>query len=188
MSVLMLAWALALAQVMLGLSMLCVMYRIVSGPRAQDRVLALDSLYVIAMLTLLVFGIQTGRTLYFEAALIIALLVVAGAAVTLIGSIGLLRFKTFYDRLHPPTLGSSLGSLLIVAGSIVCFSVLRSRLSVHEILIALFVTLTTPVTFMLLARAALYRDRVEGSENVPQFSGEDAVLTDAQETAARSSD
>lgn len=74
MSMLILAWALALAQVMLGLSMLCVTYRIVSGPRAQDRVLALDSLYVIAMLTLLVFGIQTGRTLYFEAALIIALL------------------------------------------------------------------------------------------------------------------
>lgn len=122
------------------------------------------------------------------AAVLVALLVVAGAAVTLIGSIGLLRFKTFYDRLHPPTLGSSLGTLLIVAGSILCFSVLRSRLSVHEILIALFVTLTTPVTFMLLARAALYRDRVEGSENVPQFSGEDAVLTDAQETAARSSD
>jgi len=68
------AWGLSLSQVMLGLSMLCITYRIVAGPRAQDRVLALDSLYVNAMLALLVFGIQTGRTLYFEAALIIALL------------------------------------------------------------------------------------------------------------------
>lgn len=74
MSTLVLAWALSLAQVMLGLSMLCVTYRIVAGPRAQDRVLALDSLYVHAMLALLIFGMQTGRTLYFEAALIIALL------------------------------------------------------------------------------------------------------------------
>ena len=74
MSLIVLAWALTLAQAMLGLSMICATYRIVFGPRAQDRVLGLDSLYVNAMLMLLVFGIQSGRTLYFEAALIIALL------------------------------------------------------------------------------------------------------------------
>jgi multicomponent K+:H+ antiporter subunit G len=96
------------------------------------------------------------------AALIVALLVLAGAIVTLIGSLGLLRLKTFYERVHPPTLGSTLGMALIVLGSIVCFSVLRSRLSVHEVLIGVFLTLTAPVAFMLLARAALYRDRAEG--------------------------
>ena len=69
-----LAWALTVAQVMLGLSMICATFRAMIGPRAQDRVLGLDSLYVNAMLMLLVFGVQTGRTLYFEAALIIALL------------------------------------------------------------------------------------------------------------------
>jgi len=74
MSLSVLTWALSLAQVMLGLSLICVTYRIVTGPRAQDRVLGLDSLYICAMLMLVVFGIQTGRTLYFEAALIIALL------------------------------------------------------------------------------------------------------------------
>ena len=101
------------------------------------------------------------------AALIVALLVLSGAAITLIGSLGLLRMRTFYQRLHPPTMGSTLGLALIVAASIVCFSVLRSRLSVHELLIGIFVTLTTPVTFMLLARAALYRDRSEKVEDVP---------------------
>jgi len=101
------------------------------------------------------------------AALIVAILVLAGAATTLIGSIGLLRMRNFYQRLHPPTLGSTLGVVLIVAASILCFSVLRSRLSVHELLIGIFVTLTTPVTFMLLARAALYRDRSEKAEDVP---------------------
>jgi multicomponent K+:H+ antiporter subunit F len=69
-----LTWTLTAAQVMLGLSMVCVTCLIAIGPRAQDRILGLDSLYVSAMLMLLVFGIQTGRTLYFEAALIIALL------------------------------------------------------------------------------------------------------------------
>lgn len=100
----------------------------------------------------------------FLAALIVALLVVSGAAVALIGSIGLLRFRSFYDRIHPPTLGTSFGTLLICLASIVCFSVLRTRPSVHEVLIFAFVTLTTPVTYMLLARAALYRDRNEGSD------------------------
>lgn len=101
------------------------------------------------------------------AALVVAVLALAGAAMTMIGSIGLLRFRTFYDRLHPPTLGSSFGTLLIVLASIVCFTVLRSRVSVHEVLIGVFVTLTTPVTFILLARAALYRDRMEGGDDVP---------------------
>ncbi len=105
------------------------------------------------------------------AALIVALLVIAGAAMTLIGALGLLRFKTFYERVHPPTLGSTLGMALIVLGSIVCFSVLRGRPSVHEILIAIFVTTTTPVAFILLARAALYRDRAEKGASEEQDGG-----------------
>jgi multicomponent K+:H+ antiporter subunit F len=44
------------------------------GPRAQDRVLGLDTLYLNAMLLILTFGIQSGSTIYFEAALVIALL------------------------------------------------------------------------------------------------------------------
>ena len=71
---LLLAWSITAAQVMLGLAMGCSALRIFLGPRAQDRVLSLDALYVNAMLLLLTFGIQTGTTLYFEASLIIALL------------------------------------------------------------------------------------------------------------------
>jgi multicomponent K+:H+ antiporter subunit F len=62
------------AQILLGAAMVCATFRLVCGPRAQDRVLAFDSLYVNAMLLLLAFGIGSGSTLYFEAALIIALL------------------------------------------------------------------------------------------------------------------
>jgi multicomponent K+:H+ antiporter subunit G len=46
---------------------------------------------------------------------------------------------------------------------------LQSRPVLHELLITAFVTVTTPVTLMLLARAALYRDRTEGKEAVPPF-------------------
>ena len=71
---LILAWALTAAQIMLGLAMGCAAWRMFFGPRAQDRILGLDTFYVNAMLLLLLFGIQTGRTVYFETALIIALL------------------------------------------------------------------------------------------------------------------
>lgn len=106
-------------------------------------------------------------------AVLVALLTFAGALVTLAGAIGLVRFKTFYDRLHPPTLGSSGGTMLLVSASILCFSFLNTRISVHEVLIGLFVTLTTPVTFILLARASLYRDRIEGNPGVPPVDPED---------------
>jgi len=69
-----LTWSIIAAQILLGLAMACALYRILRGPRAQDRVVGFDSLYVNAMLLLLTFGIQSGGTLYFEAALIIALL------------------------------------------------------------------------------------------------------------------
>jgi multicomponent K+:H+ antiporter subunit F len=78
---LMLAWAITAAQVLIGLAMLCAAYRLLVGPRVQDRVLGLDTLFVNAMLILITFGIQTGRTLYFEAALIIALLGFVGTVV-----------------------------------------------------------------------------------------------------------
>jgi multicomponent K+:H+ antiporter subunit G len=106
-------------------------------------------------------------TLPAWAALMTAPLVLVGAAVTLIGSLGLLRLGNFYARVHAPTLGTTLGAGSILAGSALCFSVLEARPVVHEILIAVFVTLTTPVTLMLVVRAALYRDRTEGSPNIP---------------------
>lgn len=74
MSATVLDWALVAAQVLLALAMVCAVFRLARGPRAQDRVIGLDTLYVNAMLLLLTFGIRTGSSLYFEAALAIALL------------------------------------------------------------------------------------------------------------------
>jgi multicomponent K+:H+ antiporter subunit F len=74
MSTLLLAWSVTAAQVLLGLAMVCAAFRILRGPRAQDRVVGFDTLYVNAMLLLLTFGIRSGTAVYFEAALLIALL------------------------------------------------------------------------------------------------------------------
>ncbi|MCC7548930.1 MAG: cation:proton antiporter [Burkholderiales bacterium] len=101
------------------------------------------------------------------AAFAAALLVLAGALLTVIGSIGLLRLKEFYQRVHAPTMGTALGTGMILIGSMVLFSSLESRLVLHEIAIGVFMTLTTPVTFMLLMRAAMHRA-------APGGGGEDA--------------
>jgi multicomponent K+:H+ antiporter subunit G len=98
-----------------------------------------------------------------------SVLVLLGAGLTLIGSLGLLRFKTFYERVHAPTLGTTLGAGSILIASSLYFSVLQTRPVLHEILIAVFITITTPVTLMLLVRAALHRDWDEGNAGVPKI-------------------
>ncbi|UXN70827.1 K+/H+ antiporter subunit F [Devosia neptuniae] len=74
MSAAILFWTLTTAQVMLALAMVATIYRVIKGPRAQDRIVSLDALYVNAMLLLVVFGIRYGTSVYFEVALIISLL------------------------------------------------------------------------------------------------------------------
>lgn len=74
MSTIVLTWSLLVAQGLLALGVGCAAFRVLRGPRAQDRVVGLDTLYVNAMLLLLTFGIRSGSTLYFEAALAIAVL------------------------------------------------------------------------------------------------------------------
>lgn len=101
------------------------------------------------------------------AALPVAALMLAGAALGLVGSIGLIRLRDFYERVHAPTLAATLGIGFILLASMLYFSVLQSRLVLHEVLIAALVVMTTPVTLMVLARAALTRDRQEGDPSVP---------------------
>jgi multicomponent K+:H+ antiporter subunit F len=68
------AAALVCAQILLGAAMILSLARLLRGPSAQDRVLALDTLCVNAMLLIVEFGMRTGSELYFEAALVIGTL------------------------------------------------------------------------------------------------------------------
>ena len=103
------------------------------------------------------------------AALCVAFFLIVGSGLTLIGAIGVLRLRSFYERVHAPTLGTTWGAGGVLIASMIFFSVLQSRPVLHEVLIAVFLVVTTPVTLMLLARAALYRDRSENSDAVPAF-------------------
>lgn len=100
-------------------------------------------------------------------ALVIGALVFAGALLACIGSAGLLRLATFYRRVHAPTLGTTLGMYLVLAGTIVFFWAGEGRPALHVILIGVCVSITTPISLMLLARAALERDRRAGAPGVP---------------------
>jgi len=101
-------------------------------------------------------------------AILVSALVFVGSALTLAGCFGLVRLRTFYLRIHAPTMGTSMGGGLILLASTVFFTVTQSRPVFHEMAIFVFVTVTTPVTLMLLARATLFRNRYEEAGKRPQ--------------------
>ena len=101
----------------------------------------------------------------------VAFFVFLGATLTLIGALGFARLNSFYDRLHAPTLATSWGAGGILLGSVMMFSTLGSRLVVPELFLGLMMLVTTPVTLMVLGRAALHRDRAEGT--LPPAPGDD---------------
>lgn len=69
-----LSYALPAALVVLTLAMACALVPMLRGPKAQDRVLALDCFSLNGLLLMLVLGIHQGSRHYFEAALLVALL------------------------------------------------------------------------------------------------------------------
>ncbi|HEX8478765.1 MAG TPA: monovalent cation/H(+) antiporter subunit G [Telluria sp.] len=92
------------------------------------------------------------------ASVVVAVLLFIGASIILIGALGLLRLRTFYQRIHGPAITITLGAGCILLASMVYFTVSQSRLVVHEVIIAAFLLMTAPVVSMLIMRAAVYRD------------------------------
>ena len=88
---------------------------------------------------------------------VLSLLILGGAVFTFIGSLGLYRFQDFYTRLHGPTKATTLGVGCLLIASAVLFSANGDGLSLHEILVSLFLFITAPVSAHLLAKAALHR-------------------------------
>lgn len=96
------------------------------------------------------------------AQILVAVCVVFGAAFAAIGSFGLVRLPNFFRRIHPPTLGATLGVWSISLATSIYFSVQGHNFFAHAALITLFVALTAPVTTIFLMRAALFRERLGG--------------------------
>ena len=86
----------------------------------------------------------------------LSILILIGALFTFIGSLGLVRLPDFYTRLHGPTKATTLGVGSLLIASVVHFSSQGEGVSLHEILVTLFLFITAPVSAHLLSKAALH--------------------------------
>ena len=100
------------------------------------------------------------------AQVIVGLLVVAGAFIALLGTLGLVRLKSYFERVHSPSIVATLACWCIMHATVLFFSIQEQRLALHALLIAVFISVTVPITTIFLMRAALFRARRAG-QNVP---------------------
>lgn len=92
----------------------------------------------------------------------VALLLVLGGLFALAAAVGVVRFKTFFQRMHPPALAFSFSAWCVTLASIMYFSAQDDKLALRSWLIIIFLSLTVPVTTILLARTELFRRRKVG--------------------------
>lgn len=89
---------------------------------------------------------------------VISLLIVLSGIITLVGTIGLVRLRHFYSRMHAPTLGNTLGVFCLLIACAIIASVQAKQLLVYPLIITGLLIITSPVTAILLMRAAIKRE------------------------------
>jgi multicomponent K+:H+ antiporter subunit G len=99
--------------------------------------------------------------------IVVALLLLVSGAVVLAAALGLWRLPDFFARMHAPALASTLAAWIVALASIVHFSARAGELSLHVWLIIIILSITAPVTTIVLARAALFRRRKAGDALPP---------------------
>jgi multicomponent K+:H+ antiporter subunit G len=87
--------------------------------------------------------------------ILISGLLLLGGLTAVLGALGLVRFRTFFTRLHAPTKTSTLGIGGVLLGSIVYLSWISEMAVIHQVLIAMFVFLTAPISAHQMAKAML---------------------------------
>lgn len=114
---------------------------------------------------------NAGLTLAPLSEIVVALLLLASAVVVLIAALGLCRLPDFFSRMHAPALASTLAAWVVTFASILHFSTRGGGLALHVWLIIIVLSITAPVTTMVLARAALFRRRQAGDPLPPPLGG-----------------
>ena len=97
----------------------------------------------------------------------VAGLLVSSGLFVVISAIGFLRLPDFFLRMHPPALAYTLGSWSVTLAGILYFSMIEARAVLHPWLIIIMLSITVPVTTVLLARVALFRRRAAGAADTP---------------------
>ncbi|MDX9843992.1 MAG: Na+/H+ antiporter subunit G [Aquabacterium sp.] len=94
---------------------------------------------------------------------IVALLLMLSGLFTLAAAVGIVRFQNFFQRMHPPALAFSFSSWCVTLATILYFSARREQLALHAWLIIILLSITVPVTTILLSRTELFRRRTHGA-------------------------
>jgi len=115
--------------------------------------------------------------LVFE--LLLAVLLLAGCAFTLLGAVGLIKLSDFFRRIHAPAKASTLGVGCILLASIGYHTWYGAGLHPRELLITVFLFLTAPISAHLMSRAAL--SLMGGPPSVPLPTGQEAQEQALQE-------
>ena len=98
---------------------------------------------------------------------VVAVLLLLSGVLSLLAGVGLLRFRNFFQRMHPPALANTLATWCVALAAVVWFTTLGSSLALYPWVIVVLLTITAPVTTVLLARAALFRKRLIGADVPP---------------------
>jgi len=99
--------------------------------------------------------------------ILVGVLLVGSGGVVLIAAVGQTRLPDFFQRMHTPALAYTLASWAVTLASILHFSLRQGGLSLHFWLLIILLSITSPVTTVLLARAALFRRRQAGEPLPP---------------------
>jgi multicomponent K+:H+ antiporter subunit G len=97
----------------------------------------------------------------------VAVLLMLSGVFVLISAFGFLRLPDFFLRMHPPALAYTVGSWSVTLAGILYFSMLEGRAMLHPWLIIILLSISVPVTTLLLARVALFRRRTAGAADTP---------------------
>ncbi|SEM59741.1 Na+/H+ antiporter subunit G [Halomonas caseinilytica] len=107
---------------------------------------------------------------------VISLFLIAGGAFIFIGSLGMTHLRDFYMRLHGPTKATTMGIGCILVASMLYFGVIDNYPVIQELLIALFLFITAPVSAHLLAKTGLHQQL----KRVDKTQGQPAELRDEE--------
>ena len=99
--------------------------------------------------------------------IIVGVLLLISAVMALASAVGLIRLNDFFPRMHVPALTATLGTWCVTGAAVLYFSALDGGLAVYYWLVAVFMTVTVPITTVLLTRAALLRLRAQRTPGIP---------------------
>lgn len=115
---------------------------------------------------------------------VVALLLVLSGLFTLAAAVGVVRFQTFFQRMHPPALAFSFSAWCVTLASILYFSARKEHLALHAWLIIIFLSITVPVTTILLSRTELFRRRTHDAPSADIPPSLSHVLPPPSDTSA----